>query len=132
MTLRLIRREFREDGIFSELLNEKSKVLAQTAEHAYNSQPKLPFGTYTCRRGIHKLHDLKPFETFEICGVPGHTGVLFHIGNWPQIDSDGCCLLGGGIAPSSKGQMLTNSKATFEEFMQSMVGTDSFSLIVSD
>lgn len=132
MTLRLIRREFREDGIFSELVNEKSKIIAQTAEHAYNSMPKLPFGTYTCRRGIHKLHDLKPFETFEICDVPGHTGVLFHVGNWPQIDSDGCVLLGGGIAPSSKGQMVTQSRQTFEEFMAMLQGIDQFTLVVQD
>lgn len=131
MTLRLIRREFRPDGIFSELKDEKGNILAQCVEHSYGSKPKLQFGKYTCRRGIHKLHDLKPFETFEICGVRGHSGVLFHVGNW-HTDSDGCVLLGSGIAQSKKGQMVTSSKQTFHEFMEKLEGQNSFTLIVSD
>lgn len=131
MTLRLIRREFREDGIFSELKDEKSNVLAQCVEHSYNSKPKLPFGKYTCRRGIHKLHAGKPFETFEICGIPNHSGVLFHVGNW-HTESDGCVLVGGGIAQSKKGQMVTASKQAFYELMDKLEGQNSFTLIVED
>lgn len=131
MILRLIRREFREDGIFSELKDEKGNILAQCLEHSYNKQPKLPFGSYKCRRGIHKLHDLKPFETFEVCGVTGHSGILIHIGNYNK-DSDGCILVGGGIAHSSTGQMITASKQTFKEIMDLLEGQNSFTLVVGD
>lgn len=129
--LRLIRREFREDGVFSELKDEKGNILAQCLEHSYSGKPKLPFGKFMCRRGIHKLHDLKPFETFEITGVRGHSGILFHIGNW-NADSDGCVLLGGGIAASKKGQMITASRQTFHDFMDILADIDSFELLVGD
>lgn len=132
MTLKLIRHEYREDGIFSELRTEKNKVLAQTCEHSYNKLPKIPFGTYTCRRGLHKLHvDSKAFETFEVCGVKGHTGILFHIGNW-QSESNGCILVGGGIAASIKGQMVTGSKQAFKDLMEYLKAVDQFELVVSE
>lgn len=126
--LKLVRRELREDGIFSELMKD-GKVIAQTLEHSFNNKPKIPDGEYVCRRGIHKLHDLKPFETFEICGVPGHTGVLLHQGNWNK-DSDGCVLVGSGIAQSPEGQMVTGSKQAFTDFMDLCKGLQSFDLIV--
>lgn len=131
MTLKLVRREYREDGIFSQLEDANGKVLAQTLEHAYDLKPKLYNGTFTCVRGIHELHNAVPFQTFEITGVSGHTGILFHVGNWNK-DSDGCCLVGSGIAQSSQGQMITGSMTAFVEFMTLMQGLDTFTLIVQD
>lgn len=128
MTLKLVRREFREDGIFSELMKD-GKVIAHTLEHSFNMKPKIPDGTYMCRRGIHKLENLKPFETFEVCGVSGHTGILLHIGNWNK-DSDGCILVGSGIAQSPQGQMVTGSKQAFADFMDLCEGFQSFALEV--
>lgn len=130
MDLTLVRTEESEEGIFSELRDAKGKVLWLVAEHAYDGKPKLYAGTFTCARGTHKLHDNKPFEAFEITGVDGHTGILFHVGNWPQIDSDGCCLLGEGKALSSKGPMVTASRQAFTEFMDKQAGIDSFILTV--
>lgn len=129
MTLRLRRIEFREDGIFSELYDPNGKILAHTLEHSYDLKPKLYDGTFTCVRGMHKLHNNVPFQTFMIAGVTGHTGILFHVGNW-NADSDGCVLLGAGIAQSSKGQMVTGSITTFTEFMTLLQGLDQFELIV--
>lgn len=129
MTLKLIRREFREDGIFSELLDENGKIIAHTLEHSYDSKPKLYDGGFVCVRGTHRLHNMVPFETFEITGVQGHTGILFHIGNWNK-DSDGCVLVGSGIAQSSQGQMITGSIQAFSEFMELLKDQDSFDLIV--
>lgn len=131
MDLKLVRTTEGPEGIFSELRDAKfNKVLWLTAEHSYDGKPKLYDGTFTCVRGIHRLHDNVPFEAFEITGVTGHTGILFHIGNWPQIDSDGCCLLGEGSAPSSKGPMVTASKQAFAEFMQRQTGLEHFLLTV--
>lgn len=129
MQLRLRRIEFREDGVFSELYLPNGKILAHTLEHSYDLKPKLYDDTFNCVRGAHKLHNNVPFQTFEITGVSGHTGVLFHVGNW-NADSDGCVLVGSGIAQSSKGQMITGSMTTFTEFMALLQGLDSFDLLV--
>src|ERR1700734_1112779 len=88
-----------EDGIFGDLLLGKDySLLCVVLQHAYFNQmknayePKLQGGTYTCVRGMHQLEGMtKPFETFEITNVPGHTDVLFHVGNFNR-DSSGCCL----------------------------------------
>jgi hypothetical protein len=129
ITFKLNRREFREDGIFSELCDNKGNILAHTLEHSYDSKPKLYDGTFTCVRGTHRLHNNIPFETFEITGVSGHSGILFHIGNWNK-DSDGCVLLGSGIAQSSQGQMVTGSIQAFHEFMKLLEEQNSFTLLV--
>lgn len=130
MDLKLVRISESNDGVFSDLKDLTGKTLWLTAEHAYDGKAKLINGVYKCVRGIHKLHNNVPFEAFEITGVEGHTGILFHVGNWPQIDSNGCVLLGEGQAPSSKGPMVTASKQAFAEFMAKQAGLDSFTLTV--
>ncbi len=126
----LKRIEKRDDGIFSELYNDSGDLLAKTLEHSYNGEPKLYNGTFTCVRGMHQLHGMtQPFETFEITGVTGHTGILFHVGNWNQ-DSDGCVLLGSEIEPSDRGQMVIASRITFNKFMQGLSGVNQFTLVV--
>lgn len=130
MQFTLKRREFREDGIFSELHDPAGKVVSQTVEHSYKNLPKLYLGTFKCVRGQHQLHGMtKPFTTFEVTGVNGHTGILFHVGNWND-DSDGCILMGEGIAQSSKGQMVTGSRINFNAFMKSLDGVNEFTLVV--
>jgi Family of unknown function (DUF5675) len=130
MMLTLTRREMREDGIFSELTDEKGKIIAKTLEHSYDCKPKLYDGEFTCVRGKHRLEGMThDFETFEITGVSGHTNILWHTGNW-NADSMGCVLLGAGIAQSSKGQMITGSKQTFADFLSLLQGIDSFQLVV--
>lgn len=134
MDLVITRVENREDGIFSEIKNAKMEVLFHTLEHAYEIGtqwfPKIPNGTFTCVRGPHRLHGMtQDFVTFEITGVDGHVDLLFHWGNW-NADSEGCILLGEGIAQSSKGQMITSSKVAFEAFMKLQEGLDQFQLTV--
>lgn len=131
MKLILVRREYRADGIFSELIDIKGKIIAHTLEHSYDLKPKLYNGTFNCVRGTHRLHNNIPFQTFEVEKVSGHTGLLLHVGNW-NADSDGCILLGHGIAQSSKGQMITGSMTTFVEFMSLLQGLDTFELEVRD
>lgn len=137
MNLKLTRTETSEEGTFGELLDESGTKIAYTAEHSYLQNdgtwtPKTPAGIYTCQKGQHQLHSMPaPFTTYQIMNVPGHTNVLLHVGNWPQIDSDGCVLLGEAIVPSSKGKMVTNSKVVFAEFITLEGGIDSFQLEIS-
>jgi hypothetical protein len=135
MNLKLIRNEFRQDGIFGTLETELGKQLAITLEHAYADlqgwSPKLPDGDFVCVRGTHRLdHSSGPFETFQIIGVPGHTGILFHIGNF-NFDSDGCVLLGENIVQMSGARAISSSKITFQKFMDFQSDVDEFSLNVS-
>lgn len=139
MNLKLIRHEFRVDGIFGDLYDDKGNTIIFTLEHVYDVlldkkyvyAPKLPDGVYQCVRGYHKLEGMmSAFETFEITGVPGHTGILFHQGNYNR-DSTGCVLLGlgqGGALPS--GKMLVRSRDAFNAFMLLQKDCDSFELTV--
>ncbi len=139
----LRRTDKRSDGVFGEFSFEVDPNLpnlfaffAYTLEHAYDDgqggwQAKLPEGVYTCVRGTHALHNGIPFETFEITGVAGHKGILFHAGNFNR-DSEGCVLLGRDVAinPNTGEEMVTGSKAEFAAFMARLDGVDSFQLEV--
>ncbi len=139
--MKLIRTAFRSDGIFGRLYNDHGVPIAYTLEHAYEYTflhvdnkfwPKMEPGIYKCVLGKHKLHDLIEFETFEITGVFGHKNILFHAGNFNK-DSEGCVLLGHSIIKQSDGtEMLTTSKAAFEEFMKSLEGINEFTLTVEN
>lgn len=131
MKFTIIRKEFLDSGVFGEMILD-DKHFCYTAERAYDdNKPKIPDGEYTCKRGMHKLSDLQEFETFEIKGVKGHWGLLFHKGNWAQKDSTGCVLLGTGIGYMLKGgKMLTASKTAFAKFMKALEGVDEFTLVV--
>jgi len=119
------------DGIFSELHNPKGEHVCFVAEHAYNSLPKLPNGTWTVKLGMHQLDHGGPQELFCVQNVPGHEGICLHIGNAPQKDSDGCLLLGQSITMANGAKIVTASRFTFDQFMKSMAGIDEFQLIVS-
>jgi hypothetical protein len=133
----LKRIEFRPDGIFGAFTFEgDDKPFMSTLEHAYQDefdgsyQPKIPAGTYTCTRGTHELHDGVPFETFEVTGVEGHSGILCcHVGNYNR-DSDGCILGGSQTIVEGNCQMITNSKATFISYMARLAGINEFTLVV--
>ena len=95
----LKRKEFGVGGIISDFTfhGELSPFMV-TLEHAYFFNgaytPKLHNGVYTCVRGPHRLHGMIDFfSTFEITKVSGHSGILFHWGNYNE-DSEGCILTG--------------------------------------
>lgn len=132
---KLNRRQYRSDGIFSDLLDATGNKVAVTLEHAYLSEfgydPKIPSGTYLCVRGTHALKNGVPFETFEVTGVAGHTGILFHCGNFDN-DSEGCVLVGDAIAETGSVERITNSRDTFDKLKTLWNGLSSFHLTVSD
>jgi len=136
MNLSLTRCHWDIDGIFGELHSEQSHLICETLEHAYlhgdTYFAKIPPGGYICKRSQHRLHGMQEdFETFEVMGVPGHTGLLFHWGNFNR-DSEGCILLGEAIKiTEDKEEMLTNSRRAFASFMALQDGSDEFTLIVS-
>ena len=127
---------YRPDGIFGEFAFEgDSEPFMVTLSHAYQQadgtwQPIVKPGEYRCVRGTHALSNGIPFETFEITGVEGHSGLLFHPGNF-NADSHGCTLCGDKIVVQADGSwMVTNSKAKFLSFMAQLEGIDTFRLKV--
>lgn len=138
MNLSLKRDIATEQGVFGTLTSEDGSFTCRTLEHAYDSgdgngsyAPKVLPGVYLCVRGRHQLaHMDKPFTTFEITKVPGHTNILFHKGNYNN-DSEGCVLLGTGVYPSENAPtMLTSSSPVFNKFLMLQNGINQFTLTV--
>jgi hypothetical protein len=119
----LKRTKFAENGIFGELSKDGTKI-AYTIEHSYGCKPKLPNGTYTCKKGNHMLHS-GPIMAFEVMNVPGHQGILIHPGN-TEADSEGCILLG----KTANSTEVLQSKFAFNEFMESLKDVNEFTLVV--
>ncbi len=138
MNLKIIRYTPSYDGVFGELSTGDGKSFGVTLEHAFSDTldqgpfwAKVKDGTYTCKRGEHQLHNSPKFITFEVTGVEGHQGILFHVGNYNK-DSEGCILLGRRIVhnPDAEGRMITSSKNTFNKFMDLQKNVDEFTLTV--
>lgn len=134
--MKLVRDAYRFDGVFGRLFDEKDHLVAYTLEHSYIQddktwKPKLPSGQFICVLGPHRLHGMtSDFQTFEITGVPGHSNILFHWGNFDK-DSEGCVLLGAAVVTQADGtEMVTHSKDTFKHFMDSKAGVKEFMLRV--
>jgi len=132
----LQRTEYRSDGIFGELYNEENLRLCYTLEHSFPNTrggflAKIPPGSYTCTRGLHRLKGMDhDFESFEITGVPNHTGLLFHTGNF-NSDSEGCILVAWQIHKVPGGtQYLSQSKEAFDNFMKEYSNDKEFKLQV--
>lgn len=138
MNLTLTRTDFLSTGIFGELDADDESMTLFTLEHAYQVSEsadsasaswaaKIPSGVYKCLRGQHQLNGMThAFETFEIMDVPGHSKILFHPGN-TENDSEGCVLLG----LARENNMILNSRAAFEKFMECQVGVDTFTINIS-
>lgn len=135
--MKLIRTQYTADGIFGRVYNSNGVPICYSLEHSYPQTdgtylPKLSIGKYTCIRSTHQLHNGVPFETFEITNVPGHSNILFHAGNF-NTDSEGCVLLGHNITKQDGGtHMITTSKTTFKEFMQTLENINEFQLTVEN
>jgi hypothetical protein len=135
MTAMLLNRVYvGSEGAFGTLAEAGKPPFAVTLEHTYNGltsySAKLPDGTYSCVRGKHTLLHGPPFVTFEVTGVPGHSGILFHKGN-VEDESEGCILLGlqYGTIESVPGVLQSISAFTF--FMSRQSQVDEFSLTVT-
>lgn len=126
MDLHLVRTEYTADGIFGELRDGFGTRLCYTLEHSYDGKPKVPAGLYKCVRGMHALRPGHPFVTFEITGVEGHKGILFHPGNTEE-DSKGCVLVGSQRA----GRALLKSRLAFNCLMGLLEGLNFCDLFVT-
>jgi len=133
--VRLIRVATGPDGTFGVLIDKYPICL--TLELPWKDNERniscIPDGTYHCEKIISPKYGV----TFEICGVPDRTHILFHWGN-TEKDSKGCILLGleyalmQALDPDSgmeeKQPAIFNSRKGFEKFMNNFELVDSFEL----
>lgn len=126
--MKLIRTDFKTDGILGKLYDEDGLFLAVTLEHSYDGKPKVPAGVYRCvRRNSPKFG----YDVFMLKDVPGHDFIEFHVANW-QRDLDGCIGLGSASCESLSGTMIVESNKTFHHFMDTLDGIDAFTLVIDD
>lgn len=86
----------------------------------------IPKDTYTC-----KAYTSKRFgETFEITGVPNRTHILFHVGNFPEKDSDGCLLVGSLLMAGKPA--VSSSKNAMNKFREVLQDVESFDIKIKD
>lgn len=128
MKIDLIRiEEHPGDGTFGTLRIEGRAFCVTLEPPDLNNAPNIsniPPGNYRCRR----YSSAKFPYTFEIAGVPGRDGVLFHAGNTVG-DTRGCVLLGqyfGKLRDDRRAVL--NSGNTFAAFMGLLASEDGFDL----
>ena len=115
-------------GVFGVLKDEHGVPFAVTGERPWlNNKPFMsciPVGDYLC-----KLVDSPHFgKVYEILTVPGRDKVLFHKGNIPLIDSEGCILIGEEFGYVNGKEAVLASGRGFGEFMAKLNGAEAFNL----
>lgn len=87
----------------------------------------IPAGRYPCR----KVRSMRFGNTYEVCGVPGRTHVLFHKGNF-IYDTQGCILVGEEYSGTWDKPFIASSERGFLEFMKLLDDVPEFDLVVTD
>lgn len=101
-----------------------------TAERPFRGNKKnvscIPSGKYTCSRYTSKRFG----ETFIVDDVPNRTYILFHVGNFPETDSQGCILIGEKIMEGRPA--ISMSKKAMQRFRDTLKEEDKFEFIIED
>jgi hypothetical protein len=86
----------------------------------------IPTGEYICKR----YSSQKFGETYEITDVPNRAYILFHAGNFPIKDSEGCVLVG----EEKMGDTIavSNSKKAMKRFRDTLKDIDEFTILIQD
>jgi hypothetical protein len=118
-----------DKGTFG-VLSCNDDVIVLTAERPWkDNQPTIsciPDGLYLSKRFSSEKH----LNTFEITGVANRTAILFHTGNIPFKDSEGCILLGLQIEIIGTDWSVLTSKDAFMAFMEYLKNESSFQLAI--
>lgn len=113
-----LQRVWKDDVALGAMCDDDGSVFWTTFE-----DKPIPAGTYTCRWLPHPKHGL----CWEVCDVPGRTGILFHVGN-DEADSDGCILVGLGFSERA----ISASIPGYLRFLRFLRKLSTFTLTVSD
>ncbi len=126
-TLTIVRVASLDEGTFGVMLYD-GKPFAVTGERPWLENRKsvscIPTGTYMCQR----YKSAKYPDTFEIIDVPSRTFVLFHKGNFPLKDSEGCILVAEKFEEVDGKVAVLESGHGFEEFIKKLKDVCTFTL----
>lgn len=125
--LTIVRVSSLDEGTFGVMLFN-GKPFAVTGERPWMENKKsvscIPTGVYLCKR----YKSAKYSNTFEIMNVPNRTYVLFHKGNFPLKDSEGCILIAEKFEEVNGKVAVLESKHGFEEFITKLKDVCTFTL----
>ena len=125
--LTIVRISSLTEGTFGVMLLN-GKPFAVTGERPWRENKKgvscIPSGMYLCKR----YQSAKYPDTFEVMNVPDRTYVLFHKGNFPLKDSEGCILVAEKFEEVNGEVAVLDSKHGFEEFIKKMKDVCTFTL----
>lgn len=125
--LTIIRVSSLDEGTFGVMLLD-GKPFAVTGERPWVDNEKsvscIPPGMYLCKR----YKSAKYPDTFEIMNVPNRTYVLFHKGNFPLKDSEGCILVAEKFEEVNGKVAILESGHGFKEFIEKLKDVCTFTL----
>lgn len=122
----LIRLPEHPDGTFGVLLDDGTPFCVTLERPWKDNIPNescIPVGNYICRR----VNSPKFGNTFEVTGVVGRIGILFHKGNIDD-DTHGCILVGEQYERLGDHVAILASGKAFQEFIDRTMGMDMFKL----
>lgn len=127
MKVDIIRVHSSRAGTFG-VLNIEGMPIAVTGEQDWEENKRnvscIPAGQYLCKR----VDSPKFGDTFEVLDVPGRTYILFHSGNLPLEDSQGCILVAEQFEPLNGKPAVLSSRKGYGEFMERLKGINTFVL----
>lgn len=85
----------------------------------------IPVGKYKCSRHVTAKYP-ESRRAYIINDVPNRSGILFHSGNIPSIDSSGCILLGMSVGK------LTHNGKSMDAVLQSRDAMEKFHAIIQN
>lgn len=127
--LELLRNTYNEAGTWG-VLKYNNVPFAVTAECPdlcnLVSRSCIPEGTYICTRYQSPTHG----DCWMVTDVEGRTYILFHIGNRPAHDSEGCILVAESYDQLYGDQAVLDSKHGYSEFMKLLEHDEEFHLTI--
>lgn len=122
MRLVLKRVAMTPEGAFGVLLADGHPFAVTLEQTDAALATKIPPGVYRCEPTIFHRGN---YATYEVTGVPGHTRLLFHMGNYEK-DTEGCILVGSEFRSS----WIAGSRLAFQTFLAKTDAATGFELEV--
>ncbi|MGE4552983.1 MAG: DUF5675 family protein [Desulfovibrionaceae bacterium] len=128
-TLRLLRMERGEDGVFGALVVDGRMVCLTLEPPDLGNRPQvscIPEGEYRLER----VRSPRFGDTLRVASVPGRTDILIHAGNTTG-DTHGCIITGGGLGVLEGRRGVTGSRRALAELMEALEGREDMRIVVS-
>jgi len=129
MRLTLKRIAMADNAVFGVLLLG-TQPFALTGERAWKNNESnvscIPAGTYKCA----KIYSPHFGNVIQVLDVPNRTHILFHKGNVPAKDSEGCIIVGESFGELGNDTGVLSSQHGFDELMN--LAPDAFTLEITE